>query len=1063
MAPGPPSAARGEVIDLTSDNDEPQPHSRPQSRSRPAPRSSTNSRGTADTPIIDLDTPPPEPSHPTRISHTKASFQERQSSNARPSDFRPGSITAMPAVKLSPPSAPSRNYSADPPSNPQPVLASQGATGSPATVRGPGISLFGGSRTPALPGLSSLVSPRRRHPGPASSTERQDKGDEDENGNGKEDEGAESGREDGGDDGDDNDDDDDEIEDIHPSHNPATHAISPPKQPTNEDHSLDNEISSIGSTSPLLYRIRQQRKTKDMIRNDPPFSSHLEEQLQSCLEGMVDDHALSTRYLLADSWEASVELNNRTIDQISPFTSLRSTALEPKALVLPEIVTDVMFHYRNGKTSRTKSQLAAIEVSGDTPRVPRYSSHTNIRRNILKADDEKLKFIPFLGDSRNETNHKRLMKELEQVYTPRPSEGSPESEEKARIRQYLPWWLEKLHMACDLNALQHDFLLQEEESGDLGMRPRTRKLLLESFGEPLAPATRKTAQMFSREFYKVFGMSVRDIVLPPAIVKEMIVASRSKAAKKEYALSPNRIETYTDMTCLICAAIDCQIHGDFTHERIDSSDVEDDGQENLDEWKYEPKGLVLHYEDTIRQHKNRPKVEIKPLPTHELEPCTNECYMVTDFSDLEYEFDEQHLASLPQMISTWKHPNYRPCTISSALNIPCWTVYAEIQRYESEQHEEVVEFVPPGRAKKPEWYDNKKKTIKGDLNDFTTVHLHQERGQAVACGHPGPCIVRPGGDSCACASTDVLCEYFCGCSDDCPRRFTGCPCAASGLACSTDSCICIQMNRECGPQCGTCGASARVNPANRFDYELFETGCQNVCLQRGVSKATVMGESQLVGFGLYLAEPVKKGAYISEYRGENISNEEAERRGIVYERKAVSFLFDINAERAIDAARLGNKTRFINHAGSASDGLNIEAKIMLVNGEHRIKFVALRDINIGEELLFNYGRKFADRQGLNKTLPKAEAGSRKGVLEGEDALDALDGMDQRKKGSREKIKAIRESAKSGGQKAGSKMRKTAVLVRADVKEETEEDFDDEGDVDERPRRRKIAKPIRYTQ
>ena len=76
------------------------------------------------------------------------------------------------------------------------------------------------------------------------------------------------------------------------------------------------------------------------------------------------------------------------------------------------------------------------------------------------------------------------------------------------------------------------------------------------------------------------------------------------------------------------------------------------------------------------------------------------------------------------------------------------------------------------------------------------------------------------------------------------------------------------MNRECGPQCGTCGAIDGINPANRYKDEMFKSGCQNIVLQRGVSKKLVMGESQLVGFGLYVVENVQKGDYLSEYAGE---------------------------------------------------------------------------------------------------------------------------------------------------------------------------------------------------
>jgi hypothetical protein len=76
------------------------------------------------------------------------------------------------------------------------------------------------------------------------------------------------------------------------------------------------------------------------------------------------------------------------------------------------------------------------------------------------------------------------------------------------------------------------------------------------------------------------------------------------------------------------------------------------------------------------------------------------------------------------------------------------------------------------------------------------------------------------------------------------------------------------MNRECGPECISCGAIERINPANRYDDDLFAWGCQNVPLQRGVLKKTLEGESQLVGFGLYVAEEIRKGEFISEYKGE---------------------------------------------------------------------------------------------------------------------------------------------------------------------------------------------------
>jgi histone-lysine N-methyltransferase EZH2 len=144
---------------------------------------------------------------------------------------------------------------------------------------------------------------------------------------------------------------------------------------------------------------------------------------------------------------------------------------------------------------------------------------------------------------------------------------------------------------------------------------------------------------------------------------------------------------------------------------------------------------------------------------------------------------------------------------------------------------------------------------------------------------------------------------------------------------------------------------------------------------------------------------------------------------------------------------------------------------VLVNGEHRIKFIALRDINVGEELLFNYGKKFAEKQGLTKTLPKAKVGGKRGVLVGEEALDALDGMDQRKRVTRGKMNEIRGGTGGAGKGKGGKMRKTAAstvpVVEVPVGEDLygaqpDEPEDEDEDLMPRRRKRKITRPARYT-
>jgi histone-lysine N-methyltransferase EZH2 len=129
--------------------------------------------------------------------------------------------------------------------------------------------------------------------------------------------------------------------------------------------------------------------------------------------------------------------------------------------------------------------------------------------------------------------------------------------------------------------------------------------------------------------------------------------------------------------------------------------------------------------------------------------------------------------------------------------------------------------------------------------------------------------------------------------------------------------------------------------------------------------------------------------------------------------------------------------------------------------------MALRDIKVGEELLFNYGKKFADKHGLNKKLPKAKDGSKRGVVVGEEALEGLDGLNPASRETRGKMTAIRGG--HGGAR-NKKARKEAPENEPEpVTEEAAQEDDmfaqndeDEEDVRDGRKKRQIVRSARYT-
>ncbi|KAI1433852.1 hypothetical protein GGR50DRAFT_695702 [Xylaria sp. CBS 124048] len=699
--------------------------------------------------------------------------------------------------------------------------------------------------------------------------------------------------------------------------------------------------------------------------------ANLTESLRDFEREIGVNHAKLAVRLIHDAWKRDSP-EPRFISKKDWFAGMK---LEPvgsssKPSESIRIKTKQVGQGKTGKQEKRERYLVMC-IKTNQEATPRYDfHHVEIKKNIL-SPNTMLTYVPHLRDlADNEENiYRRWLENLEAMdktsgfATLSRHEKVVKTIQKERatvLLDYLDVWLARLGIENCTKAALIRYVASQGDSA----APQQKSIMNshnDNFG---SPRTTKTLRIFVEAYDDVFNdddwgdqaVPLRDVLMLDKSADSIVdskkymrdTPTQSKSAEDAQSVE-TFLETYSLLGCLVCSGNSCE-HGEY-------------GVDN--ERKRYSVELLGGFSTVIRERLvQRLKNTNAGIASPRKAPmsCGEECYLRGRPSSRSRPWNETEVMVLRSFHLCFYGTSVPvQCSTAVATGRPCWEVQRQMDK---------LDLLPPDiptpvrvEVKSLPWYDRHRKMLIGDWQEHTKTHEHSRRTHLDPCYHDGPCD-----RNCPCVQNHVMCERFCRCTvENCANKFTGCACHSLGRTCMAKQkdrpCICILLNRECDPGlCGTCGATERAMPKNVDNDALYTTGCQNCALQRGKSKAVVIGKSKVAGYGLYATEDIAQDEFVIEYVGELISQDEGvrreARRGDVFDESSnSSYLFTLLDQEGIwvDAAVYGNLSRYINHQDT---NCNVMPRIIYVNGEYRIKFTSIRDIKAGEELFFHYGENF---------------------------------------------------------------------------------------------------------
>lgn len=116
-------------------------------------------------------------------------------------------------------------------------------------------------------------------------------------------------------------------------------------------------------------------------------------------------------------------------------------------------------------------------------------------------------------------------------------------------------------------------------------------------------------------------------------------------------------------------------------------------------------------------------------------------------------------------------------------------------------------------------------------------------------------------------------------------------------------------------------------------------------------------KSKVHGMGVFAKANIKKGSKIIQYIGDKVTKKEGDKRSEARIKRwekskkiGSVYIFELNKRYDIDGYQSYNKAKYINHSCTPN------CEVDIIRGE--IWISSIKNINIGDELSYNYGYEF---------------------------------------------------------------------------------------------------------